>query len=381
MSLISYLTKIHFADDVLEVALQAEIGMLGARRPMIVTDRRLVASGLVERVLDAAAKSAEVTLFDKFPSNPTEFACRTALSMFQGNDCDLLIAFGGGGAIDLAKATGILARHEGALAAYAAVEGGIARIRNPLPPIIAIPTTAGTGSEVSPTAIIIMEDGRKLAFVSSRLIPSVAICDPTLTLDMPPELTASTGMDAVTHCIETYIALGYNPPADGIALDGLRRAAANIERAVQKGGDLDARREMMAAAMNGALALQKGLGGVHAMSYALGAFGSDDLDHGTLNAVLLPHALEFNAPAVAHRYEALTRTFGLFGGSGPGRKLPQTISRLTERLGMPSSLSRLGIGPDVLRRAASCAERDHTNSTNPRRARAGDYFELMRAAL
>lgn len=377
MSLISYLTKIHFADDVLEAAVQAELGASGCRRPMLITDRRLVASGLVERVLDAVQKQATVTLFDKFPSNPTEFACRTAINIYRENECDLLIAFGAGGAIDLAKATAILASHDGPLASYAAMEGGIARIRNALPPLIAIPTTAGTGSEVSPTAVLLLDDGRKLGFVSPLLIPKVAICDPTLTLDLSPELTASTGMDALTHCIETYVALGYNPPADGIALDGLRRGATNIERAVNKGTDLDARREMMAAAMNGALALQKGLGGVHAMSHALGGHPKLDLDHGELNAVLLPHVLEFNAPAVGHRYDVLNDMIA----TDRKTSLPGSMSRLAEKLGMPASLSALGVTPDTLQVAAAGAVRDHTNSTNPRRASAADYLDLMRAAM
>lgn len=377
MSLISYLTKIHFADDVLETALQAEIGSVGSYRPMLVTDRNLVRSGLVERVLDAVRAPAQVTLFDAFPADATESACREAARIYGENDCDLLIAFGSGSAIDVAKVAAILISHDGPLASYAAVEGGIARIRHPLPPLIAIPTTAGTGSEVSPTAVLAFEDGRKLGFVSPLLIPKVAICDPTLTLGLSPKLTASSGMDALTHCIETYVALGYNPPADGIALDGLRRGASNIERAVNKGEDLDARREMMAAAMNGALAFQKGLGGTHAMSHALAGCARRDLDHGELNAVLLPHVLDFNAPAAGHRYDALADTIAGAGKSS----LPILISRLAERLNMPASLSALGVASKVLKSAASGAEQDHTNSTNPRRASASEYLQMLRAAM
>lgn len=377
MSLISYLTKIHFADDVFETALQAEIGAMGSFRPMLVTDQQSVPSGLVERVLDAVKAPARVTLFDMPAVNPTELVARAAVRMYSENDCDLLIAFGSGSAIDVAKATAILVSHDGPLASYAAIEGGIARIRKPLPPLIAIPTTAGAGSEVSPTAVLALDDGRKLGFVSPLLIPKVAICDPTLTLGMSPRLTASTGMDALTHCIETYIALGYNPPADGIALDGLRRGASNIERAVDKGQDLDARREMMAAAMNGALAFQKGLGGVHAMSHALAGCAKPVLDHGELNAVLLPHVLDFNAPAAGHRYDALT---DMIAGDRKS-SLPIRISRLAERLGMPASLSALGVASKALHPAAAGAEKDHTNSTNPRRASAKDYLQMLRAAL
>jgi alcohol dehydrogenase class IV len=253
----------------------------------------------------------------------------------------------------------------------------VARIRDVLPPLIAIPTTAGTGSEVGRGAIIVLEDGRKLGLISPYLIPKAAICDPTLTLGLPPRLTAGTGMDALTHCVETYIATAYNPPADGIAIDGLSRASANIERAVENGRDLDARREMMAAALNGALAFQKGLGGVHAISHALGGLPGYRLHHGTLNAVLLPHILDFNAPAVGHRYTALKRAMGL----PEGADLSEAIVKLNARIGLPASLSEMGVDEAAIEKAAPLAEKDHTNGTNPRRAGADDYRRIMRAAL
>ena len=190
--------------------------------------------------------------------------------------------------IDLAKVAALLVSHGGRLCAFAAAGGRLGLIRDLLPPIIAIPTTAGSGAEVVSTAGVVLADGQRLGLASPHLIPKVAICDPTLTLGLPPALTAGTGMDALSHCIETFLATAYNPPADGIALDGIARAARHLERAVERGRDLTARREMMAAALNGALALQKGLGGVHAISHALGALDGYLLHHGTLNAVLLP---------------------------------------------------------------------------------------------
>jgi len=377
MSLISYLTKIHFADGVLEDAVKAETERLSMKRPLIVTDRGIAEAGLLERLIGALPRRNDQAIFDKTPENPDEASVLSAVDYYRQEACDSVIGFGGGSSLDLAKAVALMASHDGPLTQYAAVEGGISRIRDVLPPVIAIPTTAGTGSEVGRGAVIVLADGRKLGFLSPHLIPVVAICDPTLTLDLPAHLTAGTGMDALTHCVETYIATAYNPPADGIALDGLKRAAANLERAVEKGCDLVARREMMAAAMNGALAFQKGLGGVHAMSHALGGITGYRLHHGTLNAVLLPHVLEFNAPAVSHRYGDLKQAMGLPANAD----LPAEIEGLTRRIGLPVKLGDMGVDEPAIECAAPLAEKDHTNGTNPRRAGAEDYHKLMHAAL
>jgi alcohol dehydrogenase class IV len=376
MSLITYLTRIHFADDVLEEAVNLELVAHNIRRPLIVTDRGVVESNLIQRLYDALDRRVESVTFAEVPSNPDEASCRAAAEIYRTEDCDGIIAFGGGSPIDLAKATALILTHEGPLTSYAAIEGGTSRIGK-VPPVIAIPTTAGTGSEVGRGALIVMDDGRKLGILSPHLIPVAAICDPTLTLGLPSGLTAGTGMDALTHCIETYISTAYNPPADGIALDGLRRAAANIERAVDHGGDINARREMMASALNGALAFQKGLGGVHAMSHALGSLPGHRLHHGTLNAVLLPHVLEFNAPAVSHRYELLREAMQL----RPGCDLSKAIARLSDRIGLPQGLSEMGVDEEGIAFAAPLAERDHTNSTNPRRATREDYRVMMSNAL
>lgn len=377
MSLITYLNRVHFADDILEEALRAESRSLAIRRPMIVTDRGIIANGLLDRLLDAFENKSDLTIFADTTANPTEETCRAATERYRACDCDSLIGFGGGSSIDLAKAVALSISHDGPLISYAAIEGGVSRIQNILPPVIAIPTTAGTGSEVGRGALIVFDDGRKLGLISPYLIPRVAICDPTLTLTLPPLLTAATGMDAITHCVETYIATAYNPPADGIALDGLRRAAANIGRAVENGGDLASRREMMAAALNGALAFQKGLGGVHAMSHALGGLKHLDLHHGTLNAVLLPHVLAFNAPAARHRYPALREAIGI----PAGHDLGEAFTRLSSGLGLPLRLGQMGLDRDTVEAAAPLAERDHTNGTNPRRATSRDYFAMMLDAL
>ena len=377
MSLINYLTKIHFADDILEAALRVETVALEATRLLIIADERAHKTGQVERIEDALPSRTDCIILDPVTAGPSEREAILAASAYRQSDCDLILGCGGAGAMDVAKATALLVSHNGPLASYAATEGGMSRIRGPLPTIVAVPTTAGAGSEVSPSAEILTDGGRKLCIVSPLLIPRVAICDPTLTLDASPSLTASTGMDAITHCVETFLAMAYNPPADGIAFDGFKRAVLNIERVVDRGTDLDARREMMAAALNGALAFQKGLGGVHAMSHALDGLAAGRLDHGTLNAVLLPHMLDFNEPAVGDRYGLLQEAMPV---PRPAR-LTEAVSQLAERVGLPSSLSGLGIEHEALEKAAVLAEKDHASSTNPRIATADDYLEVMRAAF
>ncbi|WP_436643191.1 iron-containing alcohol dehydrogenase [Microbaculum sp. FT89] len=377
MSLINYITKIHFAAGVLEEAVRAETRALGIRRALLVYEHNLDGSDLLEQLIDALEPSFAPVLFRKPERFPDEATARFVSAEFTNFGCDGIIALGSEQCINLAKAIALLASHGGALSRYAKVEGGFGRIRDILPPVISIPTTAGSGTEVGSGALIVMNDGRRLGLVSPFLVPKVAICDPTLTLDVSPEVTASTGMDAITHCIETYLSAAYNPPADGIAIEGLMRAACNIERAVQNGRDIDARREMMAAAVNGALAQQKGLGGVHAISHALGRPNGNDFHHGALNSVVLPYVMEFNAPAVGDRFAILSRALGI----GQGQALIDGLARLTERLGLPSRLAALGIDGAAIDHAAPLAEKDHTNSTNPRMASAEDYRTLMRMAL
>jgi 4-hydroxybutyrate dehydrogenase len=196
-------------------------------------------------------------VFDQTPSNPTEAAVRAAAAVYRSQGCDGLIAVGGGSAIDCAKGVAIAATHEGPLKTFATIEGGSPRITEGVAPLIAVPTTSGTGSEVARGAILIVDDGRKLGFHSWHIVPRTAICDPELTLGLPPLLTAATGMDAIAHCMETFMAPAFNPPADGIALDGLERAWSHIERATRDGSDRDARLNLMSASMQGAMAFQK----------------------------------------------------------------------------------------------------------------------------
>lgn len=377
MALINYNNRVHFGEGVLAQALRDECNLLRMKRPMIVTDKGVVGAAIAETVVKLLPHGVEAVLYDGTPENPTEAACQEACILYKENDCDSLIGLGGGSPMDLAKTVGLMVSHNGPLVGYMLIEGGAARIKDIMPPLITIPTTAGTGSEVGRGAVIVLNDHRKLGVLSPYLIPKAAICDPVLTVTMPRFLTAATGMDAVAHCVETYISTAVNPPADGIALEGLRRAAKNIRKVTEDGGDIAARAEMMAAAFNGALAFQKGLGGVHAMSHALGGLPGLKLHHGLLNAILLPPVLRFNAPVVGHRYAELNRAMGLHSEADTAA----AFAKLTADLGLTTRLGELGVTEAHIAQAASLAERDHTNLTNPRKASAADYVSLLRESL
>jgi 4-hydroxybutyrate dehydrogenase len=233
MAFIFYLTDIHIGSDTL-AQLKPECERIGIRHPMIVSDKGVVATGIVERVTGKLGAMPFV-VFDETPSNPTESMARKAAALYIAEKCDGLIAVGGGSSMDLAKAVAIMATHTGEFKSYATIEGGSASITAAAAPMIAVPTTSGTGSEVARGAILILDDGRKLGFHSWHLLPRSAICDPLLTLGLPPHLTAATGMDAIAHCVETFLSSAFNPPADGIALDGLMRAWRSIEAATANG--------------------------------------------------------------------------------------------------------------------------------------------------
>ena len=299
--------------------------------------------------------------------------------------CDGLVAIGGGSSIDLAKGVAIAATHPGPLTTYATIEGGSARISERVAPLIAIPTTAGTGSEVARGAIVIVDDGRKLGFHSWHLVPKTAICDPELTLGLPPFLTAATGMDAIAHCMETFMAPAVNPPADGIALDGLERAWANIERATRDGSDREARFNMMSASMQGAMAFQKGLGCVHSLSHSLGG-ANPKLHHGTLNAMFLPAVVKFNASAPSivkeKRLERMAHAMGVsVDAGGAADAVAEAIRAMNQRLGLPSGLAALGVGDAMFERIIDGAMADHTHKTNPRLATRDDYARMLEDSM
>ncbi|WP_333631444.1 iron-containing alcohol dehydrogenase [Agrobacterium cavarae] len=374
MPLINYITRVQFGYGALEL-LADELALAKIDRALIVSDKPISALGMVERVR-ALVGNKVAGIYDETPGNPNEAAVRTATELFISSGADGLIAIGGGSALDLAKAVAVMAAHDGPLKTFAAIEGGTEKISAKTFPVIAIPTTSGTGSEVGRGAIIILEDGRKVGLLSNYLVPKAAICDPELTLSLPAMLTAATGMDAISHCIETYLAPSFNPPADGIALEGLRRAWGHLAAATSEPGNREARLNMSIAATMGAMSFQKGLGCVHSLSHSLGGL-NPKLHHGTLNAIFLPPVLEFNRSAqTAIAEDKFSRLAHAMGLAGPDDVVP-ALEAMTRRIGLPVKLSELGVEESLFPAIIAGALKDHTHKTNPREASHEDYQAML----
>jgi 4-hydroxybutyrate dehydrogenase len=367
---ITYLTDIWFAPGVAR-ELPDILARFNVRRPLLVTDRGIVAGGIVERV-----NLPDSILFDSVESNPDESSVNAGVERYRAEKCDGVVALGGGSPIDCAKCVALMVTHAPPLRQYAFVEGGLAKITADKPPLIAVPTTAGTGSEVGRGALATFADGAKLAMISPKLIPQAAVCDPELTIGMPAWLTAATGMDAISHCVETYCSPRFNPVADAIALDGLGRACRNLLRAIERPDDLAARGEMLMAAMMGGLTFQKGLGAIHAISHPLGGLKDVRLHHGTLNSVLLPHVLRFNAAACPAKIETMAHVVGC----GSARDLSFYFEHLARAGGLPAQLRDMGVTLEQCLSVLDGVMRDHCGATNPRKLGREDAECLLHSA-
>lgn len=350
----------------------------GIRRPLLCTDKGLVNLGMVTDLVSHLGNDAALTIFDGTPENPTQMAVEDAVELYRASGCDGVVALGGGSSMDLAKAVALAVTHEGDLLEYTAGLGGASKIGT-VAPLIAIPTTSGTGSEVSSGAVIIMKNGEKLILASRFLVPATSICDPELTLGLPPLLTAATGMDAMTHCIEALLSPQINPPAEAVACDGIERGIreGNLIKAVKDGADRDARWHMMMSAAEGAMAFSKGLGSVHSMSHACGADQNLRLHHGTLNAVILPTILDFNRDHVGDKYQRLNAAMGIAADANPS----DFIRDLNAEIGLPANLSEMGVSPEAIPDLASHAAKDVCTFTNPRPCSAEEYEGLFETAM
>jgi alcohol dehydrogenase class IV len=355
-----------------------ELDRLGVRRPLIVTDAGLLAVGLVDRVIGPLTDRAIV--YTGVQANPTEADVLGGLDRYRESACDGLVGLGGGSPIDAAKAIRLLATHPGRLADYDLNTGGLDRIRPDMPPMIAVPTTAGTGSEAGRgTLIQLPQTGRKTIALSPYLLPASALCDPELTLGLPPILTAATGMDALTHCVESFLSTTSHPMCDGIAVEGLRAIFKGLETAVHDGSNLDARTSMMTGALLGGVSFHKGLGVIHSLSHALGSEGR--VHHGTLNAILLPHSLRFNRAVASPRIAELARRMGL-GRSGDAEGHLITLTELLlARLPLPRRLGDVAaLSRDQIPNYARLAMQDHCHRTNPRPCTLDDFEDLLERA-
>ena len=374
---LNYFNKPHFDNGAIE-QISDILKTHGIKNPLICTDPGLASIGMTDKLRNLLSNELSPTFYEKTPANPTEKAVNEALDLYKTNNCDGVVGFGGGSSMDLGKAVALMANHEGNVVDYSLNEGGFNKIGKTMP-MIAIPTTSGTGSEVSVGSVIIMDDGRKLILASQHLIPDAAICDPELTLGLPPILTAGAGMDALTHCIEAIMSPINDPPAEAVGLDGVEKIIReeSLIRACQDGQDKEARWNMMMASTEGAMAFAKGLGAVHSMSHAAGANQELRLHHGTLNGVILPTILRFNKNHVGDKYSRICRAMG----KKESTDLADEIEKLNEKIGLPSGLSEMGITEDMIPGLAAHSITDPSNATTPRLPSTDEWEKLFLEAM
>lgn len=374
---LNYFNKPHFENGAIE-KISEVLKMHGIKKPLICTDPGLSSIGMTDKIRNLLSNELSPSFYEETPANPTEKAVNEALDLYKINDCDGVVGFGGGSSMDLAKAVALMANHEGNVIDYSINEGGYGKITETMP-MIAIPTTSGTGSEVSVGAVIVMNDGRKLILASPHLMPNAAICDPELTAGLPPVLTAGAGMDALTHCIEAILSPINDPPAEAVGLDGVEKIVKeeSLIRACKDGLDKEARWNMMMASTEGAMAFSKGLGAVHSMSHATGANQELRLHHGTLNGVILPSVLRFNYSHVGNKYSRIARAMGM----NESVDLANEIEKLNEKIGLPSGLAEMGVTEDMIPELVAHSITDPSNLTTPRLPSQKEWENLFLEAM
>jgi len=347
-----------------------------ARRALLVCDAGVVKVGIAERVRAALEQGGIPTaVFDKVDPNPVEQNVFDGVAAYRAHDAGGIVAVGGGSPLDAGKLIALKVTHERALAEYDdAIDGGN-HIGPNVPPIVTVPTTAGTGSEVGRSGVVTLAaTGRKTVIFSPHLLAKVAILDPELTRSMPARVTAATGFDALTHCLEAFCSLGDHPMADAIAIGGLELCAAHLLRAVERGDDLNARGGMMKAAMMGAVSFQKGLGACHSLAHPLSS--EKGLHHGLANALCLPAVVEFNAGTVFERLDRVRRIL-----DASAKTCAEAIRTLRTRVGLPEGLGAEGVGESDIPKLSEKAFEDACHRSNPRKATQADLAALYRASL
>ena len=355
--------------------------LLGGKKALLVTDRGMVDLGIAEKIKQyIESENIETAVFQEVEPNPKDKNVEAGLKVFQDEKCDMLVTLGGGSAHDCGKGIGIMATHLGKISDYA----GIETLTDPLPPIISINTTAGTASEVTRHCVITNTDTNvKFVVVSWRNLPSVSINDPELMMSKPAALTAATGMDALTHALETYVSVGTNPVTDAQAIQSMKLIAKWLRSAVYNGSSVEARENMAYASLLAGMAYNNGgLGYVHAMAHQLG--GLYDMPHGVANAVLLPHVERFNLCAVPERFAHIAEIFGedIKGMSkrDAAELAIEAIEQLSSDIGIPAGLSELGVDKKDFATMAEYALKDGNAFTNPIQGSTEDVINIFEEA-
>ena len=349
---------------------------VGCKRPLIVTDRALGALPVLAEFKTHLA-GLEVAVFSGVFGNPTCSQVMDGAAAYKAHKADCVIGFGGGAALDVAKIVGLAAVHEGDILEYVWDHPQVRPIVNPLPYFVALPTTSGTGSEVGRSSVVSENDSHiKRTVFSPKILAKMVFADPELTLALPPAVTAATGMDALTHNIESYLSPAYQPLCDGIALEGARIGARALVQAVKEPGNLQARSDMMMSSMMGAIAFQKDLGAVHSCAHALGAVC--DMHHGLANALMIDTVLAWNYEAVPAKFDELAHVCGVSGG---GAAFVPWLKALKAQVGISGGLSAHGVKPEHIARLVEVATADICHQTNPRPCVAADFVRLFNAAL
>ena len=383
-SIFSFPNKIIFGVGTLNI-LAEQLSVYSASKILLVTDKGIREVGLANEVTQRLeAARIDYAIFDGVHGNPVEADVFDGVEVFQKEGCDFVVGMGGGSPLDVAKLICLKVTHPLSLAEYEVLNGGLDKISSDLPSMLAIPTAAGTGSEVGRGAVVTIKSlDRKALVFSPHLLPKVAIIDPELTVGLPKALTAATGMDALTHNLESYLSTVYHPICDGIAFAGIKLVAQNLRRAVENGSDLEARGAMMMAAMMGAIAFQKELGVTHSLAHPLSTIAN--LHHGLANAILLPYTMAFNKEAATDQLTDIAAAFGVnIHALSPEEAAQAAIDRVTQLckdIGIPSHLHEVNVKAEMIPRLAQQAVADQCHLTNPRPCTKQDMINLYQQAL
>jgi alcohol dehydrogenase class IV len=370
-------TSIRFGKGVID-ELGPHLKEQGLKKALIVSDPGLVKLPVFENVMTMIRNSGiEVSVFSDIAKNPVKSNVLKGADCFHQNGCDSIVGFGGGASMDVARAIALKAHHKLDLFDYDDAIGGDRFVTEAVPYFVTVPTTSGTGSEVGRSTVIAddVTHEKKILF-SPRLMAKKVFADPELAMGLPAFVTAATGIDALTHCVEAYLAKGFSPLCDGVALEGIRLIAESLEKATLN-PDLESRAKMMMGALMGATAFQKGLGIVHSLAHPLSTLV--DMHHGLANAVMIPYGMEFNASVSSQRMKTIAETIGLKNATAEG--FISWLRELNQKLGIPASLKELNVNASHIEKLADLAIKDPCHGSNAKTVTRQDFFKIYQDAI